>query len=225
MAETAEGIDRTMSLMYYSRMKIILNLLPLLENSSLPAVVVSVYAAGMEGQIFPDDLSLRQPKRHNYPLARSHMSYMHTLFFESLVAQHPGKLRLVHVFPGLVLGAGSLRNPNEWPAWFRVAVRVLIPLIGRFVSVPTEECGQRMLSYASPYYPARPIDRADSCGDACVGSDGTVGSGVYALGAKGDNVIRMEAYAKFDKTEMRTRVWNHTTKVFSVIGAGAKFAE
>ena len=58
-ADTTEGLDQTMSLMYYSRLRAVLNLVPLLTKSALPAAVVSVYAAGMEGKLYPDDLSLR----------------------------------------------------------------------------------------------------------------------------------------------------------------------
>jgi hypothetical protein len=100
--DTKEGIDVTMSLMYYSRMRAITKLLPLLLKSKLPATVVSVYAAGMEGKLYPDDLSLRDQKHYSYLQARSHMNYMHTLFMETLAEQNPGKLSLIHIFPDLV---------------------------------------------------------------------------------------------------------------------------
>jgi hypothetical protein len=214
-----------MSLMYYSRMKAILNLLPLLEKSTLPAAVVSVYAGGMEAKFFPDDLSLRAPKRFTYSLARSHMVYFHTLFFEALAAQHPGKLRLFHVFPGLVIGPG-FRNP-DLPAWFRfVFPKLVIPLFGRFIVTPPEVCAQRMLALASAHYPAGPaVDKRVSANDTCIGTDGKLGSGTYALGAESQDVLKAEAYKKFNKDEMRQRVWEHTTRAFSVIEPGGTFTE
>lgn len=47
-----------MSLLYYSRMRFIMNLSPLLLNSVLPtgAHVVSVFGRGREAKIFADDL-------------------------------------------------------------------------------------------------------------------------------------------------------------------------
>ncbi|OJK05076.1 hypothetical protein ASPACDRAFT_56477 [Aspergillus aculeatus ATCC 16872] len=115
--DTAEGLDTTMSLLYYSRMRAITNLLPLLLQSPLPATIVSVYAAGFEGKLYTDDLSLRNLKLYSYTQARSHMIYMHTWFMEQLAERHRGRLRLVHIFPGLVLGP-AFANP-ELPAWFR----------------------------------------------------------------------------------------------------------
>jgi len=149
-SDTPEGIDQAMSLLYYSRMKAIINLLPLLIKSNLPASIVSVYAAGWEAKFFPDDLSLRQPTRFTYPLARSHMVHMYTLCFEALAAQHAGKLRLAHVFPGLVLGP-AFQNP-ELPAWFRLTMRVLGPIFGPLVSVPPEECGERSKQFQGAFY-------------------------------------------------------------------------
>jgi hypothetical protein len=218
-----------MALMYYSRMKATLNLLPLLLKSNLPATVVSVYAGGMEAKFYPDDLSLRAPKRFTYALARSHMIYMHTLFFETLAAQHPNKLRLTHIFPGLVLGPG-FQNP-ELPAWFRfVFNRIVIPLFGRWITIPPEVCAQRMLALASKRYPAGSTSEATDksglgAGNVCVGTDGRPGSGAYALGSAGEDVLKRESYRKFDKDAMRRRVWEHTTKAFSVIEAGGVFTE
>jgi hypothetical protein len=226
--------------MYYSRMKIVLKLLPLLLKSSLPARVISVYAAGTEAKLFPDDLSVRNLSRYSYSQARSHMIYMHTLFMESLAEQHPGKLALIHIFPGIVFGPGY--NNPELPLWFRRLARwVLIPLLGPLVAVPPAECGDRMLSLASPRYPPRPSsvdDRPASVKTArqpkngkgeeegsavMLGTNGQPGSGVYSLTWNGENNLKQKAYRKFDKDEMRKRVWDHTTAAFEAIEAGQVF--
>ena len=213
-----------MSLMYYSRMRTIINLLPLLLKSTLPAKVVSVYAAGTEAKLFPEDLSLRDPTRYSYFQARSDMVYMHTLFMETMAEQHGGKLGLIHVFPGLVLGPG-FHNP-ELPTWFRILCHwVLIPLLGRLITVPAGECGDRMLSLASPHYPPRPIDRSKNQEGVAIGTDGNLGSGVYSLNWNGETSLKTEAYEKMDKDEMRKIVWDHTMKAFEVIESGKVFAE
>lgn len=215
-----------MSLMYYSRMRAIVQLLPLLLNSTLPARVVSVYAAGFEAKLYPDDLSLRDLKHYSYSQARSHMIYMHTLFMETLAEKYPGKLALTHIFPGLVIGPAFYSS--EFPLWFRVMFRILNPLIGKLVSVPPTESGARMISLASSRYPPRPSDSSDKSQeqkDAALGTDGKPGSGVYALGWKGETAIKHQAYEKFDKSEMRKKVWAHTTKAFEEIEAGNVFKE
>lgn len=221
--DTKEGIDQTMSLMYYSRMRIITKLLPLLLRSTLPATVVSVYAAGMEEKLFPEDLSLRDPKHYSYSQARSHMVYMHTLFMEVLAEQNRGKLALIHVFPGLVIGPG-FKNP-ELPTWFRIIFPVVIAIFGRFITVKPSECGERMLSLASRRYPPRPVDGSTNREGAVVGTDRKTGSGAYSLTWNGEDSIKAQAYEKFDKDEMRKRVWDHTMKAFEVIEAGNVFAE
>jgi hypothetical protein len=213
-----------MSLMYYSRMRMIIKLLPLLLKSTLPARVVSVYAAGTEAKLFPEDLSLRDLTHYSYWQARSHMVYMHTLFMETLAEQHGGKLGLIHIFPGLVLGPG-FQNP-ELPTWFRIVWRwVFVPLFGRLVTVPAKECGDRMLSLASPRYPPRQIDKSKSQEGVAIGTDGKPGSGVYSLNWNGETNLKMKAYEKINKDEMRKKVWDHTMKAFEVIEAGKVFTE
>ncbi|KAF2094852.1 hypothetical protein NA57DRAFT_68393 [Rhizodiscina lignyota] len=225
--DTAEGIDVTMSLMYYSRMRIIMKLLPLLLKSTLPARVVSVYAAGIEAKLYPDDLSLRDLSHYSYSQARSHMVYMHTLFLETLAEQHRGKLGgLIHIFPGLVLGPG-FSNP-ELPRWFRIVWHwIFVPLFGRLVTVKPTDCGERMLSLASPRYPPRPVDgsKSQKTEEIAIGTDGGAGTGVYSLTWNGENNLNAKAYEKFNKDEMRRKVWDHTTKAFDAIEAGKIFIE
>lgn len=213
-----------MSLMYYSRMRIILKLLPLLHKSTLPATVVSVYAAGSEDKIYPEDLSLRNLKIYSYAQARSHMVYMHTLFMEALAEQNRGKLRLIHIFPGLVSGPG-FQSP-ELPTWFRVIWNwIFIPLFGRYLTVKPENSGNRMLSLASPQYPPRPVDGSATQEGVVMGTDRKLGSGSYALNWNGKDAFKVKAYEKFNKDEMRKKVWDHTTRAFEVIEAGGVFTE
>ncbi|OKL61761.1 hypothetical protein UA08_02353 [Talaromyces atroroseus] len=217
--DTKEGLDITMALMYYSRMRAIVKLLPLLLNSTLPAHVVSVYAAGYEAKLYPEDLSLRDLKRYSYSQARSHMIYMHVLFMEYLAEKYPGKLSLAHIFPGLVIGPGYY-DPGH-PMWFKIMFRVMNTLFGRFLTVPPSESGDRMVSLASPRYPPRSSSPSKTYkeGTVAVGTDGKPGSGVYSLGWRGDNNIKAQAYENFNKDEMRKRIWDHTTKAFEVIEA------
>ncbi len=219
-----------MSLMYYSRMRIITKLLPLLLKSQLPATVVSVYAGGMEAKLYPDDLSLRNPKAYNYSQARSHMCYMHTLYFEALSQQHQGKLSLIHIFPGLVPGPG-FKSP-ELPLWFRVLFNyIMVPLFGRWMMVKPEECGQRMLSLAGGEHPAGPSSATSAqtgggqAGELITGTDGKPGSGVYSLTWNGDSNHPAKKYEGLDRKQLRMKVWEHTNKAFEVIEAGGVFSE
>ncbi|KIW15407.1 hypothetical protein PV08_05453 [Exophiala spinifera] len=176
--DTSEGLDNLMSLMYYSRMRFIDRLLPLLLESRLPngsddgsgdgdgggnghgasssggggAHIISIYAPRTEGTLFPDDLSLRQPGHFTYLNARSHIAYFKTAFFETLVAKYPGKLSFSHVFPGLVNTPG-FKNP-DLPTWFKVVFAVVGRPLMWIVGTSHAENGARMLYMATPHYPA-----------------------------------------------------------------------
>ena len=195
--------------MYYSRMRVITNLRPLLLKAPSSATVVSVFAAGMEDKLL-EDLSLRNLKEYDYNQARSHMAYMHTAYFEKIAAQNPGKISLLHVFPGLVVGPG-FNNP-DLPGWFRFLWHwIFVPLFSRWVAVPAEETGNRMLSLASSRYPAV----ADMKEGTVAATDEKGGS--YSLTWNGNSNYNAKAYENMDKTEFRQKVWQHTNDAFEHI--------
>lgn len=209
-----------MARFYYSRMASITKLLPLLLGASLPAAVVSVYAAGMEAKLYPEDLSLRQPSHYSYFQARSHIVYMHTCFFEELAKRHRGKLRLVHIFPGLVVHKGMYSKDNPW--WLRFVFTKVLPFFG--MNMNLEEVGHRMIALASAnIYPAlSPGETATSKG-AVKGTDGEPGSGAYALNEKGESAYPAKRYINLDKQDLREKIWSHTNLALKEIRAGRKF--
>lgn len=79
-----------------------------------------------------------------------------------------------------------------------------------------------MVSFASERYPAQEVAGTK---DVAVGTDGKLGSGVYAVDEHGENNVNSKAYEKFDKDEMRVKVWEHTVKAFEVIEAGKVFVD
>lgn len=180
-----------MAILYYSRMRALTQLLPLLKAASSPlltpktpsptsqsplyhATVISVFAAGMESPsaFHPSNLSLDNPaSQYSYNTARSHMAYMHTLFFEHLavnINSLPGptsspaelvsssssssysvgsRLTLAHVFPGLVNGPAF--SQPELPTWFRAIWKWFVePVAGWAIFTKAEVCGMRLLSLA-----------------------------------------------------------------------------
>lgn len=232
-------------------MRIILNLIPLLLKSTIPTspTIVSVYAAGSESKLYTDDLSLRNLKIYNYSLARSHMCFMHSLFFEALAQKYPGKFTMVHIFPGIVVGPGYY-SP-ELPAWFRILFHgFLKPVFGRWITVKPSESGERMISLAAyPSGSAAGGDDGDSnpspaasskthadadaealkIGDAVTGTNGIPGSGVYSLTWSGESKYPTAKYeAAFEgttKDEVRQKVWEHVNRAFEVIEKGEVFNE
>lgn len=198
----------------------ITKLLPLLLGSSLPAAVVSVYAAGMEAKLYPEDLSLRHPSRYSYFQARSHIVYMHTCFFEELTKRHRGKLSSVHIFPGFVVHKGMYSKDNPW--WLRFVFTKVLPFFG--MNMNLQEVGHRMIALASAnIYPAiSPGETATSKGTV-KGTDGEPGSGAYALNEKGESAYPAKRYVNLDKQDLREKIWSHTNLALKEIRAGRKF--
>jgi NAD(P)-dependent dehydrogenase (short-subunit alcohol dehydrogenase family) len=218
--DTKEGIDATMARFYYSRMASITKLLPLLLESSLPATVVSVYAAGMEGKLYVDDLSLRLSSHYSYFQARSHIDYMHTCFFEELAKKHAGQLRLIHIFPGLVVHKGMYSKDNPW--WLRFVFTKVLPSFG--MDMDLKEVGHRMVALASPSkYPALPCGETTLSKSAVKGTNGEPGSGAYALNEKGESAYPEKRYAGLDKQALREKVCIHTNLALKQIRAGGVF--
>ncbi|MCJ1312121.1 hypothetical protein MMC25_005795 [Agyrium rufum] len=226
--DTKEGLDAQMSLLYYSRIRYINKLLPLLLDSSLPtgAHVISVYAAGFETKLFPEDLSLRY--NYGFDACRSHCVHMTTLYMEQLAERHPGKLSLVHEFPGLVYSRNYDRT--HVPGWFVFLYETLGLVISKIIGIPSEQSGQRTLFLATDRFPARGFVKSEPSPtkDIAMGTGGKVGSGAYSVGQLGDTIPQKkldEAYGKHDKQQLSQKVWEHTNKAFEVIEKGGVFLE
>ena len=206
--ETTEGIDFAMGMHYYSRARFIHQLLPFMKSSKLPAHVVSVYAGGMEQKLFKDDLSLRQPEHYAFANVRSHCIYMMTMFMQRVANENPGKISLVHNFPGLVVTPGF--DLPSLPIWLRITWKIMAPF-ARFFAVDAEESGQRTLFLATKRFPARGSE-------AVTGSEGQVGSGAYACGNDGEaspSVQKREkSYEGLQDGKFEQQVWDHTMKAF-----------
>ena len=209
-----------MARFYYSRIAFITKLLPLLLESSLPATVVSVYAAGFEAKLYSEDLSLRQPSHYSYSQARSHVVYMHTCFFEELAERHKEKLRLIHIFPGLVVHKGMYSKDNPW--WLRFLFTKVLPFFGMDMDI--EKVGHMMIALVSPVkYPARSLEEKTKSPTAIRGTDGIPGSGAYALKETGESSYPTKRYTQLDKGDLKEKVWNHTNLALEQIRAGEVF--
>ena len=216
-----------MSLLYYSRMRFVTKLLPLLLASPLPAHVVSVFGPGRDDKIFPEDPSLRDPKRYSFMNMGSHVAYMTTFFLEELAARNPGQLSLTHYYPSLVWTDGF--KDATLPRWFRWTCYALGWLIRPF-TVPKTESGERVLFHASPRFPARPAKSAEEIPkregnvEIAVSSDGILAGGAYRTNWNGETMPTGKAYKKLREDGMSEKTWNHTLTAFKEIEAGKVFA-
>lgn len=217
-----ENIDRKFSLNYYSRMRFITNLLPLLHSATTSpphfSRTLSVLGAGHEQSINLSDLGLA--KTFTASRCAAHSIVMNDIMAEELAKKEPGT-SFIHSSPGVVF-TGIAR---ELPAWARVALRVLQPLFSPF-SVSQEETGARQLFHATSgmYAPLKPAEGAKIESGAsgvplregqevAEGSVGEIGSGAYLVNWNGD----ITAKGKLDgyrKQGVSKTVWEHTLGIF-----------
>ncbi|KAL2060218.1 hypothetical protein VTL71DRAFT_9613 [Oculimacula yallundae] len=224
---TKEGLDTQFSLHYYSRALFSRLLLPLLLCSTLPtgAHLTSIYAAGFEATLFSDDLSLRQPTHYTFSNVRSHVNYMTTLFFETLMQNYPGRLVATHVFPGLVITPAYYLDGYPW--WFRALRAVLQAPTRWWLSLSEKEAGDRMCwtLCGRGLVNSRVNDGGDGEGEALMGTDGVRGGGAFALGEKGEVCETRGKYVDIRKGDLGEKVWEHTNRAFDVIRKGGVFEE
>ena len=154
--ESSEGLDRKFSLNYYSRMRFIYNLLPLLRNATTSAPnfsrSVSVLGPGNERDgINLADIDLKNtftPRR-----CAAHTIVMNDFMTENFATREPGS-SFIHTSPGVV-NTGIAR---ELPLWAKAAVKITTPLLSLMMT-SAEETGSRD-GFCSPSY-------TDTCKDVC----------------------------------------------------------
>lgn len=199
-----------MSLLYYSRMRFIQNLTPLLLAPTQTTHVISIFAGNMEDSIKPDDdpIGTPSPSKYGITSVRRNTCFMETFYFEELAEKHAGKTSFVQIYPGLVDGPGFYGE--ETALWFHITWRVVKPLLSWYMTSP-EVCGEVMLYLATKSYPAKGI--MDKSADAAFSSQQELGGGAYAVGQRGDESKKV-SWARARKSDMGTRVWEQTQEVF-----------
>jgi NAD(P)-dependent dehydrogenase (short-subunit alcohol dehydrogenase family) len=137
--KTSEDLHFYTSLTYYSRMRFIVNLLPLLKRATALRRVVTVLAGTKEGPI----------QTHDFPgfdigmvAGRDHFSSMITLELEALAKGAPS-VSFIQNYPGFV--KTGLDRGAKGPAM--AAVIAISKVIGVFLNIPFEEAGQREIFF------------------------------------------------------------------------------
>ncbi|KAI1853012.1 hypothetical protein JX265_012768 [Neoarthrinium moseri] len=182
--DTDEGLNYPVAVSYYARFRLLVNLLPLLQNATDLRRVVTVFTATKEGNIDTNDFQAR----HIPMMAqRGHLSSLTTLSLEAVAKSAP-TVSFVHCFPGFVKTNYGRDVPGVGAAIFRGVLWVLFLFMGPFLVTPLGEVGERQLFLAtSARFPGRgesgtvlgiPLSK-----DVAVarGTDGKSGSGVYSI--------------------------------------------
>lgn len=211
--ETEEGVDRKMAVNYYSRIRFVLNLMPLLQRASQAnelARVITVLAAGSEGDVRMDDLELK----HNFTLhaCLAHCVIMSDFMIEELSKRFPD-VSFSHSYPGTV----KTGIANELTGPVRLAVKVMYAVMTPWI-LNVQESGERHLfQITSQVYPSRkgavgipPVDGMQ----AIKGMSGEPGGGAYLLDWDGKAAGDEKVLGKYREIDMGTKVWEHTMAIF-----------
>lgn len=184
---TSEGLPVAFSLVSHSRLRFILNLLPLIQKAKALRRVVSVAAASCEG---PIDL-------HNIPALglslrqfRDHSASTQTLLLEEVARRAPD-VSFVHTVPGVVK-SGILRDME--PSVTLSIIVAISKVLSPFINTSPDECAERLIFVASTAiftprqgtmdFPGVPLS---ACLTVARGSDGHIGSGIYTIDNKGES--------------------------------------
>jgi hypothetical protein len=220
--ETKEGLDAFISTLYYSRIRFITQLMPLLVAAPSQSHVISVYAGSFE-EVKDAEASIGCPSDKDYGIGtvRRNTVYMKNFIFEELADKHAGKVSFVHIYPGLVDGPGFY-NPEN-PLWWKVVWRLMYPIAWLTYLTSPEVCGQVMVSLATLRYPAKGSKGDGS--DVAIATNGELGGGCYAVGQRGNSGNQKgKSFEKFRPEGISKKVWDHTMGILDLIERDIKFS-
>jgi NAD(P)-dependent dehydrogenase (short-subunit alcohol dehydrogenase family) len=217
--ETDEGLDRKFALHYYTRMRFVDQLLPLLTTTSAVNTLSRVVAVldpqpGLKSAPNFSDLDLKT----NFSLRNCmmHASSMTNLALTRFARQVPGT-SFVHAFP-MIVDTGVARD-----AWgsFKPVVGFLMGALKPW-TVKQEESGERHLfaATAARYAPKG----AGEVKDAAMGSDGVQKSGSYLVNWNNDILADTKTAKAMRADGAEKKTWDHAEEVFTKIcGEGGKY--
>lgn len=184
------------SLSYYSRMRLVYNLLPLLHRSARPRIL-SVLNGSKEGPVHEDDIGLA--RRWAPLVVVNHVTTMTTLAFEHLAKSEKG-VTFLHAYPGLVqtdIFARLTPLDSAGVLWrFTLAsIRNVVTTLMRFFGMTAEECGARQAFLLTG------------------GNDFGPGN-VWRINSSSEHVSKPGALEGLRERGWQERVWDFTLQVF-----------
>jgi hypothetical protein len=205
-SETSEHLHLLASLNYYSRLRFITNLLPLLSNAPFLGRVVTVGGGTQEGPLDATDFpALRVPLIN----LKGHLSTLITLGLETVAKTAP-EVSFVHDYPGTVRTPLLNHMPEE--------------MLKTLVFVPVDESGERHFYLTtSARFPALNggsdgVQLGDG-DEVALGTTGEVGSGMYSVGSDCESASTevRGLLAGLREKGMVEEVWRHTEAEFKRI--------
>lgn len=211
--ETAEGLEITQSLEYYSRMLFVLLLLPLINRAESPRVV-SVLAGGRErANMNLADMDLKQDPENFAGILgfKATMQYanMNTMTLERLADANPN-VTFIHSQPGAVNSGNVHRgvwDQNSITAWF---VWLFLNPVIQLIAFTDEESGQRNLfQCTSAAFGAHGVPWNGIPG---VNTHGKPGRGLFLVSRKCDCSTNEKVLSGL-REKAQDLIWEHTQEI------------
>ncbi|KIN06171.1 hypothetical protein OIDMADRAFT_190103 [Oidiodendron maius Zn] len=227
--ESSEGIDVGLALRYYSRLRFVHNLLPLLDASATPRVI-AILAGGKERELDLNDLECKV----NFSAIRAAGvgTTQLTLAFEELAKTHPS-IAFIHKYPGFVNTGAAGKILDSVPGILAIPARLvrwlILPIISLFFSTTPEVAGERGLFLATS---ARfPPNKSDTPGvtlpngvktaESTIITEGR-GNGVYTLDENDEVSLDTSVMPGYRSDGTGKIVWQETLAVWDrAIGRSA----
>ena len=220
--ETIEGLDNPHALRYYTRLRFVYDLLPLLTASPLPRVI-SILAGGKENAIDINDLEVKND--FTFVKAASNGTTQTTLAFEELAKTYES-ISFIHKYPGFVdtgvldrlmaTATGLYVIPATLVRW------MIIPIVNYF-STTVDEAGERGLFIATSarFPPAKPktgylgtpLPKGVDVAQSSMVKDGQ-GNGMYRLGENDDSAPDTDVLVGYRLDNVGKTVWEETQAVW-----------
>ena len=196
---TREGLEPSMTTRYFSRLRAVQQLLPLLNNPSATSPrILSVQAGGLEQPLNEADLYAGNPSDWSFWKASVQATTMGTLSLERFARENP-RLSIVHWFPGPVATPGLAKARK----------------FGMSASGATsqEEAGERGLFLTTSDRYAVKEGGLVSVPDGLEVAKMS-GGGIFLVDPRCDSSDNEQVLADMRKRDVDERVWRFTQRVF-----------
>ncbi|KAF2725142.1 hypothetical protein K431DRAFT_317671 [Polychaeton citri CBS 116435] len=207
--ETDEGLDRKMCVNFYSRMRFIANLAPMLtaaSDANQLSRVITILAAGSEGEVNMEDLDLRQ--HFTLPSCLAHCVLMTDFMVYEFSKRYPGT-SFSHSYPGTV----KTGIANELTGAARLAVKLMYSVMSPWILNARESGERHFFQLTSNCYPSAKGAAGLPCPEGIGpvrGFDGNIGSGAYLLDWDGKPTGDERIVEKYKEVDLGSKVWEHT---------------
>jgi len=209
-SDTAEGIEVTQSLEYYSRILFAQHLLPLLHASKTGGRVISVLGGGLEW-FTPDldNLDLKKPGTFGAHKGQILYGTMNTMVLDKLAHDNPG-VTFMHSWPGWV-STGNVDRGNYAPGslmdW--ITSLLLAPIIRTFAMSNETSAQRNLFECTSAAFGGRGVPWTGKPGVNTLGKEE---DGMFLVNYKADCTPNAKVIPGM-REKAQARMWEHTQEV------------